>query len=318
MKSFHFQIKTLWLLKISLSLIFFLVLSSFAFGNPSALSQSYVPTDDVRQWMEQRFAKGVIPPFSFVYGGKKSDSFIRNWQYQSEKIPSSEPNQEKYVYRYTDKATGLTVKCTVTCFTDFPAVEWVLHFSNASGKNTPAIEKVAVADHAFIADGNGGFILHHAKGSDAQRSDFQPVDEPLQVGKPVYMTPSRGRSSEETALPFFNIAMPGQQGMMVAVGCTGKWYADITQTDAQTVSLKSGMERMKLTLLPGEEIRTPKICLLFWKGEDRMTGHNQFRQFILAHYSRKINGRFAEYPLAGGFRFGDDYPCHENECTTEE
>ena len=44
-------------------------------------SQSVVPVENVKQWMEQRFAKGVIPPFSFVYGGKKSDCFIRNWQY---------------------------------------------------------------------------------------------------------------------------------------------------------------------------------------------------------------------------------------------
>jgi len=161
MKSFYFQIKTLtalWLLKICLSLIFFVFLGSYALGNPSTFLPSIVPTDDVKQWMEQRFAKGVIPPFSFVYGGKKSDSFIRNWQYQFEKTPSSEPNQEKYLYHYTDRATGLTVKCTVTCFTDFPAVEWVLHFSNASGKNTPAIEKVAVADHSFIAGGNGDII----------------------------------------------------------------------------------------------------------------------------------------------------------------
>jgi alpha-galactosidase len=78
------------------------------------------------------------------------------------------------------------------------------------------------------------------------------------------------------------------------------------------------MEKMQLKLYPKEEIRTPKICLLFWKGDNRMIGHNQFRQFILTHHSRKINGQFAEYPLTAGLRFGDDYPCTEFECTTEE
>ena len=75
---------------------------------------------------------------------------------------------------------------------------------------------------------------------------------------------------------------------------------------------------MKLVLYPNEEIRTPKICLLFWEGEDRMIGHNQFRQFILAHHSRKINGTFAEYPLSGSFDYGDPSPCGEYECLTEE
>ena len=281
-------------------------------------SQPTAPVDNARQWMEQRFAKGVIPPFSFVYGGKKSDSFIRSWQYRFEKIDATEPDGEKFVYSYSDNSTGLVVRCTVTCFHDFQAVEWVLNFSNTSGKNTSLIEKVAVVDDSFPAGDNGDFVLHHARGSDAQRTDFQPFDETVSVGKNIYMSPTRGRSSDGAALPFFNIAMPGGHGMMVAVGWTGKWYADVKRTGAKTISLKSGMEKMQLSLYPKEEIRTPKICLLFWKGEDRMTGHNRFRQFILAHHSRKINGQFAEYPLAAGLSFGDNYPCSEFECTTEE
>ena len=66
----------------------FLTVIMWAVFCQGSFSQSPVPVDNVKQWMEQRFAKGVIPPFSFVYGGKKSDSFIRNWQYRSEKIVS--------------------------------------------------------------------------------------------------------------------------------------------------------------------------------------------------------------------------------------
>jgi len=451
----------------------FLILS----GKPIQ-SQSIVPVNNVKQWMEQRFAKGVVPPFSFVYGGKKSESFIKNWEYKAEKMTSTEPDKEVYVYSYTDKATGLLVKCTVTCFTDFPSLEWVLHFSNTSGKNTPLIEKVAAVDHSFSAgeDGTGNvgsfslqlvrqthgtlkfdqscmstplrigsrsfakglgthsnseirvtfpepvtkftsfvgidnnydtggvrgsvqfavvagnkellrtqtvrgsdearvidlalpekttsltlivndaadgqshdhadwcepvatgvsgtiyqlsdaasfslnpaFILHHARGSGATRADFMPIDAEMSIGKKFYMTSTpTGRSSSGAAFPFFNINMSGKQGIMVAVGWTGDWYADIVQNDAKTVALKSGMEKMQLALYPKEEIRSPKICLLFWQGEDRMVGHNRFRQFILAHHSRKINGQFAEYPLCALFRMGDDEPCGEFECTTEE
>jgi alpha-galactosidase len=66
--------------------------------------------------------------------------------------------------------------------------------------------------------------------------------------------------------------MPGEQGIIVAVGWSGKWYADILQENGNTVSLRSGIEKMQLMLSPGEEIRTTEICLLFWKGSDRMTG----------------------------------------------
>ena len=301
-------------------MISFLMVFFFPGIVANAQSIVNVPSDngEVHLWVEQHFAKGKVPPFSFVYGGKSSDSFIRNWQFSSEKLKSTEPNSEETVYTYSDRQSGLAVKCLVTVFDDFQAVEWVLHFINTSGKNTPQIEKASAIDYSFVSGVDGTFILHHAKGSNAERSDFQPIDEKMQEGKSIYMTPAGGRSSDNTAFPFFNIEMPGEQGIIVAIGWTGKWFANVLQSGEKAVSLKSGMEKMQLVLYPKEDIRTPKICLLFWKGEDRMVGHNQFRQFILTHHSRKINGHFAEYPLSGSFDYGDPAPCAEYECLTEE
>ncbi len=289
-------------------------------GKANSQTLQTLPANDteIQQWINQHFAKGKIPPFSFIYGGKSSNHFIKDWQFRAEEGKATEPNSEVTVYTYSDKSSGLAVKCTLTRFSDFPAVEWVLNFINTSDKNSLVIEKAAAIDQSFNSNTNGAFILHHSKGSNAERSDFLPVDDRMQPGKNIYMTPVGGRSSDNTAFPFFNIEMPGQQGIVVAVGWTGKWYADMVQSGEKTVLLKSGMERMQLYLLPKEQIRTPKICLLFWKGEDRMVGHNQFRRFILAHHSRKVNGRFAEYPLSGSFDYGDPAPCGEYECLTEE
>ena len=272
---------------------------------------------DVKLWVSQHFGKGKVPPFSFVFDGKKSEEFIGNWIFNAEKLNPVETNSEEVVYSFSDPQGSLVVKCKVTIFTDFPAVEWVLNFINTSSIRTPLIEKAAVADQSFKSD-IGTFILHHSRGSDAQRNDFQPTDEKLKIGKSVYLTPSGGRSSDNTAFPFFNIETPGKQGIVVAIGWTGKWYADVSQTDERTITLKSGMERMQLSLNPSEEIRSPKIALLFWNGEDRMIGHNLFRKFILAHHSRKINGNYAEYPLSGSFDYGDPEPCGEYNCLTEE
>lgn len=58
--------------------------------------------DDVHQWVEQHFAKGKVPPFSFVYGGKSSDNFIKNWRYSIEKIKSTDSNVDESVYSYSD------------------------------------------------------------------------------------------------------------------------------------------------------------------------------------------------------------------------
>jgi len=294
-----------------ISLVMFLYSSQVSSQSPLSTSAKEVNS---HQWVKEHFARGKIPPFSFVYGGKSSESFIKSWTYRAEKKKTTDPNIEESVFTYSDKQSGLVVKCFVSCFNDFHAVEWVLKFINTSAANSPVIEKAAAINYSFVSDEKGTFILHHAKGSNAERSDFQPVDENLKIGANVYMTPFGGRSSDNTAFPFFNIEAPGERGIVVAIGWTGKWYADISQLDAKTVLLKSGMEKLKVVLYSKEEIRTPKICLLFWKGEDRMEGHNQFRQFILAHNFRKINGKFAEYPLSGSFDYGDPAPCNEYNC----
>lgn len=300
-----------------IAILFFLLIMT---GISKSQSVESIPSgnESVSLWVKEHFAKGKIPPFSFLYGGKSSDTFIKGWQFSAEKLKSDTQDADKFVFTYSGINSGLKVKCYLTSFSDFPAVEWVLKFSNASSKNSLLIEKAAAIDYSFVSGENGSYILHYSRGSNATRSDFQPIDEILKPGKDVYMTPTGGRSSDNSAFPFFNIEMPGGLGIVVAVGWSGKWYADVLQNTENSVSLKSGIEKMKLSLFPGEEIRTPEICLLFWKGNDRMIGHNQFRKFILAHHSRKINGRLAEYPFSGSFDYGDPAPCREYECLTEE
>ncbi len=272
---------------------------------------------DSNEWIKEHFAKGKLPPFSFVYAGKKANTFIKQWEYSSQKQVCNDPNVDKYIFSYKDLESGLVVKCFVTGYKDFSAVEWILKFSNTSTQSTPVLEEAEVISHRFTSNEKGKFILHHANGSNAERSDFMPLDEPLEIGENIKMNPQGGRSSNSTAFPFFNIESPGQQGVMVAVGWSGNWYADVQQTDYNTVSLKAGMEGMKLTLYPEEEIRTPRVCLLFWKDEDRMAGHNQFRQFILAYHTRKINDKPAELPLSAFLARGGPSPCNEHICSTE-
>ena len=270
------------------------------------------------QWTEQNFVRNKIPPFSFKYGGRDSKTFIRSWEFKKQKLAQTDPAIQDYIYSWHDRKSGLTATCYLTCFLDFPAVEWVIKFKNTSGKNSLPIEQVRAIDYPFKTMTAGPIILHHSLGSNAERSDFMSLRNELQTGESIYMTPDGGRSSDNTAFPFFNIEMPGGEGIIAAVGWSGKWYADVLKTDATTVELKSGMERMKLYLYPDEEIRTPRIALLYWKSKDRMDGHNQFRQFILAHHTRQIDGKPCQLPLASGLGYGGPQPpCNEYSCATE-
>ena len=104
---------------------------------------------DVTRWIETHFAKGKIPPFSFVYDGKPSRELLKKWKYTAARVESDEPEAVEYLYTYLDRSTGLQVECRVKGFTDFDAVEWVLNFKNDSQANSASISQVKVVDLDF-------------------------------------------------------------------------------------------------------------------------------------------------------------------------
>jgi alpha-galactosidase len=57
------------------------------------------------------------------------------------------------------------------------------------------------------------------------------------------------------------------------------------------------MKKTHLVLHPGEEIRSPRIVLLNWKGGDWQASQNLWRRLILAHYSVQSHGQPVVGPL---------------------
>ena len=62
----------------ALSLVL-LTMIPLAASAQSSCTLSDTPTD-VSRWIESRFAKGKVPPFSFVYDGKPSAGLLRKWK----------------------------------------------------------------------------------------------------------------------------------------------------------------------------------------------------------------------------------------------
>jgi alpha-galactosidase len=87
--------------------------------------------------------------------------------------------------------------------------------------------------------------------------------------------------------------------VIAAIGWSGEWAADFTSDKQGTASLKAGLATTRLVLKPGEEIRTPRMLLLFYEG-DRWRGQNLLRQFLLAHHRPAPNGRPLVSPITCG------------------
>ena len=270
-----------------------------------------------QRWIEKIFAKGEKPPFSFIYDNKHSDEFIHKWKYSKKRIPNEKTNVLKYEIVYTEPNNNIEIKCDITGYTDYEAVEWVLHFTNMSNNNSKNIKNINTSDIVFTSESENKFTIYTARGSNGSRHDFAPIVIETVQDTIYSFSPKNGRSSDTSAFPFFNIKTSCNRGVMLSVGWTGTWFTTFSFDDGKLQS-KAGMRNTDLFLLPQESIRTPLISLMFYNGENRIEGQNKFRQFILSHHTRKINGKNAEAPLCGGFEWGDPAPCNEYCCLTED
>ncbi len=246
-------------------------------------------------------ADGFFPalPISFCFGGNKSGDLLSTWKKNYEKS-SQDKGVTLHRVTYTDPKTGLECIVEMKEFSDFPAAEWVAKFKNTGKKDTPILEDIQALNVTY-----SGFStpkLCHSFGSNCRIDDFLYMEKPIEVGKNIRLTSGGGRSSENY-LPFFNIA-DTMAGFITAIGWTGQWAAEFNNF-GNGLHVKAGMEKTHLKLFPGEEIRTPSMLLLFWKGET-IRANNILRRFILQHHTYRPDGKTVPAPICcahwGGMR----------------
>ncbi len=229
----------------------------------------------------------TAPPFSFIYQGRSSKDLLPHWKF-SHQQRAIKGKGTQHVFTYLDPQTHLRVTCEALEYEDFPAIEWLLRFKNEGKEDTPIIENIQALDAVFVPPaGTLRVILHHNKGSNAQRDDFAPLEKEIKQGTSLRIAPLGGRSSHTTSLPFFHIEFRGKGGVIIAIGWSGQWCASFEGDANSSVKVRAGMELTHLKLYPGEEIRSPRILLLSWKGRDFFIGQNLFRRFIIDHIAPK-------------------------------
>lgn len=231
------------------------------------------------------------PPFGFKYDGKASPAFLSGWQKSQKTEPAAGGQLERQTF--TDPATGLKVTAEVRTFKDYDAVEWVLKFSNEGKTDTPVIEDIQPLLSSLPAAPAAKAILNFSQGSIMSVADFEPKTAALGMGGNIKLGSIGGRSSNGT-MPFFDLQVD-KGGVIGAIGWTGNWSASfVREREGKTIVMSAGMQRTHLVLHPGEAIRTPRILLLNWSG-DQDDAHNVWRRLLLAYYSPQEKGQ----PLVG-------------------
>jgi len=224
--------------------------------------------------------------FSFTYGGKPSAELLDDWRLKHDVRKLT--GRTEHTSTWTDLDTSLVVRCVAVEYSGFPVTEWTLYFKNAGTEDTPILENIQTLDATWQHGPDCESLLHHAVGSPANGSDYGPLETPLPPGAVKRISAAGGRPTNSD-LSYFNL-QAGTEGVILAVGWPGQWAAEFVRDDETGIRIRAGQELTHFKLLPGEEVRTPLVVLLFWKG-DRIDAQNTWRRWMMAHSMPKPGGK---------------------------
>jgi alpha-galactosidase len=269
-------------------------------------------------------------PFSFMCGNRSSPDWIKRENARCETGKWTN-GQRLHLLRWADPQSALSVALELTEFADFPAMEWVVRLRCEGAAETEPIRDFKVLDTSWKCAREGEMTeLRRAHGSDGRYDDFQLVRDEMRQsmwdakrtirmdsatntafrkvrnGSPQWVM--NDQRSSATWLPFFNLRT-GDDGLFVALGWSGRWFAEFAHDGKGLTTISAGMEHLDLRLRPGEEIRSPRIALLYWQGTPDC-GHNAWRRFVLAHHSPTVAGQPVQVPICNGSWGGTPTPGH--------
>lgn len=277
--------------------------------------QAVTPTPEELQKADQFSQTAWNPktpvqwPFSFLYGGKPSSELLARWPCR-EKTETLDAQRSRRSLTWTDPATGLEVLWEGILYRDYPTVEWKLVFRATGQEPTPILEQVNALDIARERGEKEEFLLHHAAGSQANRSDYAPRETVLGP-KAVFQMGGAGGRPTNAHWSYFNLQW-GSQGVIVAVGWPGQWTCRFTRDDGRAVRIQTGQEAVHTKLLPGEEFHTPVMVLVFWQG-DYLRSQNLWRRWMMAHSMPRPGGKLPPPQFVASSSRAYEEMIHANE-----
>ena len=250
------------------------------------------------------------PPFSFVYDGRPSAEFLKNWKIERSS-KSLDSHRTERSLTYTDPKSGLIVRAVGIEYRDFPTVEWTLYFKNAGPNVTPILEKIQALDMQVRRGRSGEFLLHHAVGSPCRPDDYGPLETilPPKTKKRIGAAGGRPTNSDWS---YFNLETSAGHGVIVVVGWPGQWSSLWTRDEGVGLRVQAGQELTHFKLLAGEEVRSPLIVLQFWAG-DWIRSQNIWRRWMLTHNVPKPGGKLPQPELFGCSSHLYNEMCSANE-----
>jgi alpha-galactosidase len=257
-------------------------------ANPSA--------GGTNSWLQEHLLNSISQlPFSFVYGRQSSGALLKAWP-ETTALRQLDAGRTEHTLVWTDPKTGLQVRLTAVEYAGSPVVEWTEYFRNEGKVDTPILEDVQPLDLSLPLTGSGIPMILYSNGCGGMDTYALHKYRLNQLDR--LRLSNEGGGKTVTTIPFFDI-QTGGGGLIGALGWPGQWTISMSRPTESAMVVRAGMEKTHLSLHPGEEIRTPQILLLPWKG-DGMDAHNLLRRHILKYHTPQYDGKPVVLPISHG------------------
>jgi alpha-galactosidase len=234
-------------------------------------------------------------------GGVGSRELLNRWK-QTQSVRRLDKTRTQREIVYEDPQSSLRVTCTVISYAAHPAADYALLFENRGTRTSPVLSRILPLDTNIVLPRRDAPVrAYYSRGGGNSPEDYRLLNQPIDRDKPFTIAAKGGRSSN-TYMPWYNLNWPGG-GILVAIGWSGQWQSSVTRGDK--LGLKAGMEDSSFVLAPGEQVRTPRVVLMPWSGEEVYRSYNLWRRLMFEHYSPRVDGKLVFPPVAKNTAYDD-------------
>ncbi|MCL2752420.1 MAG: alpha-galactosidase, partial [Firmicutes bacterium] len=222
-------------------------------------------------------------PIAYKYGGKVYRGLPENASVFRRFLDA---NMEEIVFRA--RLDGhLAVRAEFVLYRDYPVVEWTAFFE-CDGKSpsgmlsyVKAIDVEFLGSNSVVVSNNGDFFT---------LDSYTESRTPLPDGAVFAQEPRGGRPCEG-AFPYQRLLFDGF-GVNISIGWPGMWSCAYRGVKGGA-AFSAGQKTVNTVVNPGETLRTPRMTVQFFDGDEKR-GINLWRRWFNAHVTPRSKGRIVQ------------------------
>lgn len=180
----------------------------------------------------------------------------------------------------TGQRNGLEIRAEVLQYRDMPVVEYTVYFTNKGEADTAILSDINAIDADFCGEAP---VLQYGNGEDGGNG-YKFFEWELE-STPYVLNPYDSGLSCQGAYPFFRVKFDDYI-LTGAIGWSGSWKAEFCANE-MGINFKAGQKCTNFKILPGETMRTPRICLMLTESACETRAINMWRKFYNAHIMPK-------------------------------